>query len=513
MKNWLPCFLITLFFLLVGISEAPQFGISWDENDQRILGDMTLQYVKGNNIDLLSSANREYGSAFELTLAWLTQLFRKTDIKNIYIFRHQVTHLLFLISAAAVYYIAQKLSRNKLLAAITMLMYLLSPRIYGHSFYNTKDIPFLCCLAITLAVTLLAFSKNKTTYYVLVGLVAGYTTSIRIMGVMLFMFIGALCLADIIAQRREKATMRKTIMNLGAFIAIYMLATYTFWPYIWHNPLHKFVHAYTTMAHYKWHCEVLLDGQTIYATNLPWWYLPRWFSITLPIAWLFFGLAGIVWLIADVLRAPAKFIANGTERHFLLYFLCFICPVSAVLLLHSVVYDDWRHVYFVYAPFTLMALYFLMKVFDTKFKKAAISLFGIQVCMLGYFMVANARYEYLYFNELVPNAGEYIRKNYELDYWGLSCRQALEYIARTDKKDTILISGNIGGPVIINPAILDSPDRYRFKWAGVWQSDYFITNYRWHPDDYDKDGLPANKKVFNIMVNNSSIITVYKVRK
>lgn len=253
MKNRWPCLFIFLFFLVTGLFEAPTFGISWDENDQRVLGDITQQYVNGSSNDLLSSANREYGAAFELTLSYLTTLFHKTDIKEIYIFRHQVTHILFLLSSVAICFIARRLSRSTLIASATMFIYLLSPRIYGHSFYNTKDIPFLCFLAITLAVAQLAFDKNKLPYYMLLGLAAGYTTSIRIMGVMLFGFVCVMFLLDIVTRKTEKQQRASTLVNMLLFCFIYTLATYAFWPYIWHNPVEKFTHAYATMAHYKWH--------------------------------------------------------------------------------------------------------------------------------------------------------------------------------------------------------------------------------------------------------------------
>src|SRR5882757_3909121 len=111
------------------------------------------------------------------------------------------------------------------------------------------------------------------------------------------------------------------------------------------------------------------------------------------------------------------------------YLLCFTGPIAAVLILHSIIYDDWRHLYFVYPSFVMLALYFVNKLYDTKLRMVVLGAFGLQVLLLAFFMIKEHPFQQVYFNEFVSHDKEALRKNYELDYWGSSFKQGLEHLA------------------------------------------------------------------------------------
>jgi hypothetical protein len=117
----------------------------------------------------------------------------------------------------------------------------------------------------------------------------------------------------------------------------------------------------------------------------------------------------------------------------------------------------------------------------------------------------------VYFNQIVSlHKDEYIRKKFEIDYWGVSYNKALEYVLETDRSDTILISAD-NSTVIHNSWMLFEDQRKRLIFVdSIHKSDYFIATYRWHPQDYDSKNL---EEIKSFIVLNSKINTIFKVKK
>lgn len=124
-------------------------------------------------------------------------------------------------------------------------------------------------------------------------------------------------------------------------------------------------------------------------------------------------------------------------------------------------------------------------------------------------MINNHPFQHVYFNQFATfSHPEYIRKHFELDYWGTSYKQSLEYILKIDKSPTIDIHVE-NYPGIFNKYILPIAERNRINIVPEQEATYFITNYRWHPQDYD---FPESQKVFSITVQKNTITQVYKIR-
>ena len=512
MKNRYFPYLIGLFLfiiaLVIGFCTYKDYGISWDETDQRFIGNLSYDYIMNGKNDLLTYAYKNYGTGFEIPLIFFEKWFKLTDIRDIYFMRHLVTHILFLVSALSIYVLSFRLTRNVVIASLCFVMLAFAPRIYAHSFFNTKDIPFLCLFLITLSVCQYAFDKNKASLYLLLGLLTGYTTSVRVMGIMLCGFIGIFLLLDLLAEKKKNVPLKKPALNLGLFAGGFCCALYIAWPYLWRNPIGNFIESYNVMSHYNWDASVLLRGVYEHTTELPWDYFPTWFVITTPVLWILIGVAGMAFIIRDFIKNPKLFIQNTPERNYLLFFVCFLIPVIAVIKLHAIVYDDWRHLYFVYPSFVLAGVYFLNKIFINKFKYIVIGLSAIQLCLLGFFFMKFHPYQQVYFNELVSHEEEYLRDNYELEYWGCSFKQALEHLVAAVPAGVIKIACNYEDPVKHNIIMLNPKDRDRIEFVkNVTDADYFVTNFRGHKEDY-----PSKNIEMNIMVLNSSIMRIYKIK-
>ncbi len=497
---------VALFVIAVVITflTYKDYGISWDEPFQHNTGRITYEYVTNGDQTLFTYMDRNYGTGFELPLMFLEKKMKLTDTRDIYLMRHLCTHLFFLVAALAAYVLIYRLYRKWIIATIGFLMLAFEPRIYAHSFFNTKDIPFLCMFIITLAVCQLAFDRRKTWQFVLLGVVTGYATSIRVMGIMLVAFMLALFFADYLKDRKDKALAKKTLINAGLFFLTFCLGLYAAWPFLWKSPLGNFADSYAQMSHYNWAGNVLIQGKYVPAMELEWTYFPIWFFISNPILWLFAGFAGMIMVVRDFFGKSKTFFQNSLERNAMLHLFCFSIPVLAVIKLHSVIYDDWRHLYFVYPSFVLLAAYCLNKLYESKFKWAIVGACGLQFVLVAWFMVSNHPYQEVYFNEFVSRTDESLRENYELDYWGPCFKQGLEHLLAVDKSSVIKISTNFPDPVKNNILILPPADQKRFEFVEQPQADYFITNFRGHPDDY-----PSNNIEYNVKVLNSSILRIY----
>ena len=125
------------------------------------------------------------------------------------------------------------------------------------------------------------------------------------------------------------------------------------------------------------------------------------------------------------------------------------------------------------------------------------------------FMIKNHPHQLVYFNYFVaPNNPEYIRKNFEMDYWGVSYRESLEYILKSDSSKSInlkfsMYSGHI--PILI----LSNSERKRINLVPLEKADYFITNYRWHPGDYDE---LKDSEYHSFKVGNNTVNKIFKLR-
>ncbi len=97
-----------------------------------------------------------------------------------------------------------------------------------------------------------------------------------------------------------------------------------------------------------------------------------------------------------------------------------------------------------------------------------------------------------------------------MDDWGVGYNKALEYILDIDKRDTIYIYGQ-NPPCKTNSLMLSETDQKRlFFIEYAQQPDYFITNYRGHPEDYDAKEL---EEIKSFSVLNNKVNTIFKFKK
>jgi hypothetical protein len=170
--------------------------------------------------------------------------------------------------------------------------------------------------------------------------------------------------------------------------------------------------------------------------------------------------------------------------------------------------------YFIYAPFLLIAMTgvvrlvsLILEVRTGREKGAASLIVAVVIVFListSFQMIRYHPHQNVYFNIL---AGDNVGQKFDLDYWGLSFRKGLEYVISNDKRVAIGLSANVYAPLINNAIFLEKQDKARLRLASIQQADYFITNYRWHPQSYG-----SVNEVYTVSVNEIKILSIFKLR-
>jgi hypothetical protein len=256
-------------------------------------------------------------------------------------------------------------------------------------------------------------------------------------------------------------------------------------------------------------------GKTIISNGVPWHYLPVWIFLTTPLTYTFFFLAGVFYIFK-------KFFYNGIglitrEASFndiqdLLFFGLCLGPIVTIILLKSIVYDGWRHVYFVYPFFLIIAtigikftLQLTLNYVKLKFLVSAILV--TSMVHIFVWMIKAHPYQNIYFNFL---AGSALAEKFDLDYGGTALRECLEYIARTSDASNIKIfsTGILNFSAGLD--MLPQASRDRFSVVGsIDAADFVITNFRNDLKSYDipPSGFHTYK---NVVVHGEVIASIFK---
>ena len=173
-KYFTKIFLI--FFFIFGVSLIKNYGISFDEESNRLYGLVNGNYIlktflsekKHDKIfnkitsekfsekikikkptPLHEFPDRAYGVIFELPVTAMEILLDFSTFHDSFFFRHFMTFFLYTISLIFFYLLLNKIFKNKILSFLGIVFLITYPRIFAHSFYNSKDIVFMSLFIIT----------------------------------------------------------------------------------------------------------------------------------------------------------------------------------------------------------------------------------------------------------------------------------------------------------------------------------------------------------------------------
>lgn len=535
-----PSLVVLTFFsiyFVCGLFVVPDYGISWDESAERMHGFISGNYILEKilptdlyskllnqtintkfshleNIEipkLLEHSDRAYGVFLELPLAFLETLIKFEEIKNVYLFRHYVIFIIFYISIIYFYKYLNFFFKNKYLALIGCISLILCPRIFSQSFYNSKDIIFLSFFIFSNYYGFL-FLKNKTIKNsIIFSFFIAALISFRIIGIIVPLLFVILFLFEFIYNKKNINYLKIFILTL--FFTI--IFTYITWPFLWENPFNNFIYIFKFFAEKAHPMQLLYLGEKVWSNNLPWHYLIVWIYVTTPIHIIFFSLIGIIILIYNFIFIKNLFKEILNFHIFLILLIYIFFPILMFVILKPEIYSGWRHFYFLLPSiilFSIFALNFIIIKLKSKNIKILLLLFYLVGMVTNInWIITNHPYQYIYFNNFFSN--KKLINYFERDYWGLSNKDLIEYINKTQKDGKIYYKFNYDGSnFYLSLKRLNKIDRDKFINFSKMPKDQKY--YYYFYNNVNNQSFNTNKKfekIKEIKLYNEVINGVYKI--
>lgn len=500
---------LILFFIgyaLIGLRAVGDYPVPMDEPVQDLLGQQTWNYMRGINKEWTTLHDIRYQAPFVETIAHVATaslISHEPKVGPAYVMvRHFFLFLFYFGGVIVFYFLAKRMTGNWFLALLGCSMLILTPRFFAHSFFNSKDLPNVALFIVAVWTLVRLLDKPTMRRAVVHSIAIGAAISTRPMG--LFLVIMTLVAASIdILQLTNRADRKKTVLIVGASLVLGAFCTILFWPLLWDAPIQHFLQVL------RWSRR---SGGGFYlgsvTSSTAWHYLPVWITITTPLWILLPSLVGVAHRAYTNIGSILK--RRTVSRNDVLLALWVTLPWLALVILRSGIFDEWRHVFFIYPGivlFALLGIKFVVQKLQSLREQTRVlsqiflgSVFTLCIVSTASWMIRNHPLEFAYFS--VPSS--WVKNNFELDYWALSSRLALRSIAERDHRPVIDIA-TTNTITMVNAGIFFP--QVRFVSVLPENADYIIDNFRHR--NY-RHTLPRDHLIDAITVDGIELMHIYK---
>jgi hypothetical protein len=507
-----------LALIVVGLLNFRKYGISWEAPALRLNGGNALIYIADLlRLDIVPSQYRQFapmgengmadhGVAYDVPLVALEAIFGIQDPMSIYQFRTLMNFLVFVIGAISVYLLVKRRLASEKLALLASLFFVLSPRVFAAGFYSPSDMVFTSFFALGVNLAIRFMERPTWQRALFAGAVSGFATDIRLLGIVIFPLICFLYVSMLLNKKHVESISLRPLM---AYLASGALSIYIFFPYLWEDPIRRFIEVFLSLSKYNWEGRNLYFGELIQANDLPWHYIPVWITITTPILYLILFIFGSVLITIDFCK----------KRHFnfvviqdLLFLGLIVGPIFMVVVLGSVLYDTWRHLFFIY-PFIIViatigwSRIFLKGNYKKHFLRIKIGITSILLLQTALWMYSNNPNQNLYFNLLAGDKS--LEQKWEMDYLGLSNKEGLNYILSENPDQQVSVA--VVSFTAFDMSLKALPAKYIDKVVVVpveEQPDFIVNNFRLRDSEFM--GEPGYELWKEFKVDNSKYLEIWK---
>lgn len=540
-SNNFAVIIIFILTFIVGLLTFKDYGIGIDDKFQRLSGFYWLNYIlsftdlnelkeltliklnaiSGPTLPSIEYYNR-YGILFDVPAAFLEIIFNINDTKNYYLFRHFLNFLYFFIGSIFFYKILKNRFDN-FTSLCGTAMFILSPRIYGDSFYNMKDIIFLSFLSIALFYCFEFFKKNNYTNLIFFSLFSAMCIQMRVLGIFIPLAFLGFYILSLISNKEEI----KKIFQYFLYLLFTIFFLYLLWPYLWEDPLKNFLINFSYADSIPGGMKIFFKGEFISIKFMPYDYILTWIIISTPIIHIALFFIGFIFIFQRLIKRLFTFEnikikkydlwRNYNEKKDLFVFICLIVIVSSLTILNISLLNTWKYLYFLNIFIVYIgsySIYFLINKFKKNNKIKVFKIFIIcSFIFVAARMVQYHPYQGLYFNVLL--SGKY-KNNFDIDYTALSGKYALKQMLDLENNKKVI---NIGvaswTPLERSKEMLDKKLRSKINIVGQNYSlaDYIYTNNISEVDKKlnNKYDIPNNFiKIYNLIIDDLVIYEIYK---
>jgi hypothetical protein len=431
-------------FAVIVVLTYGDYGITHDEPVQNAYGKMLLSYYATGFEDRSAFAYLDlyrYGGLFDILAALLNAVSPLGEYET----RHLLGGLFGLAGLAGAWRLARLVGGERA-GFLALLLLLLTPSYYGHSFNNPKDGPFAAAMVWTLYATCLVLRELPVPRRATVlkfGLALGLALAIRVGALLALVYLGLGGLMYLVARRRETAAWRSLAAEAGraAFrllpgFALAYLVMAAFWPWAYQSPLNP-IRTLVEFSHVNLAIDTWVAGEQVKSNDLPAYYLPVYLAVKLPEVVLA-GLAAaaglaVAWMAHGRRRRPTA--DHARTRELVVVAAAAFLPVVACALLRPTLYNGLRHFLFVVPPMAVLAALALDRLWmraearATRLGRAFAFALAIVLAVQGWVMTTLHPHQYVYFN-LLAGGLKGAQGDFEMDYWSNSLKGATEDLAR-----------------------------------------------------------------------------------
>ncbi len=471
-----------IVLLVVGLAFFDDYGVSWDDRNNLEKGQATYNSLAYGNVSLSSYGRSSYGVAFELPAYALGKVLGVRGGRDTFLYRHLLTFVVFYAGVFFFFLLCRDRFGGWGAGVLGAAMYALSPRTFGESFYNSKDIILMSAFVFGTYTLLKYASRGGLRYAALHALASAVVINIRPAGVILPVVTAAV-VAYGFCGRVDRLRVVAAPCTFITYLVLTAALTVFSWPYLWENPVANFASAFERQAwHDRGNHTILFMGDLHSVYALPWYYVPVWVAVSVPSLYVISFIWGVAVAVHSLAGACGRRMpGHGLERmtDLLLVFL----SLAAVILLKSTLYHGWRHMFFIYPSFLLLSIDGILTAarrlslsggwaaaWSRSFIYAAVA--GTLVSNAA-FIAINHPHEMVYFNIFTGPGMGWADGRFELDYYGLSYRSGLEQILESDRGRLVRVAAR-SDLFALNKAILPTDSSKRLAYSPPKMADYLV---------------------------------------
>ncbi len=502
-------FSFTFFFCWSLIDD---YGVTIDDHIYYRNGENTYFYIKNlflsffdNQIDpsKFRADLNVLPTIYEIFLVLICKVLNITDFRDIYLTAHRINFLLFFSSLIVFFIFCQKIFENHFVSILGITLILLSPRIFAESFYNSRDVFFMCLFIFYLNSMYNFINSKNTKNIIFFSLFTALILNAKILGYIPVLIFVVLYSYNFL-NTKEKLFSEKKIIFL--FFSLTFFFIYILWPYLWDNPFGNLIFALKNVV--KIQQDIILInyyfGEYLPSDLVPWHFRLVWFLITTPVIILFLFILGLVLFFKEIYKKIGSTLDNKkdfSQKHFMSIFLFMVFLFSYFILIefNKSKYGGWRHLYFLYPIviyFSILFINHLLHNSSNIFRNIIFIFIFFNLANCLFWTMKNHPHQYIFFNFLTKN---YALKNFDLDWWGISHKASLEYILKNTKKDKIKVFAEGFTSLKDSHLYLESSEKKRVVLTGIEEADYVI------------DSKMKRIRINNYMKENNNFKLIYEL--
>lgn len=508
---WVQALCIGFLFFLIQWTQILEYGVTWDEPLHRNWGKLATLFLQTGDrrlLELMPGHGIHYGPLFYIANFLLSEHLLAVTRLPVYAANHVLTLLTSSALLGTIFLLGNRYGGKKMgiAAALAAIFF---PLFIAHAHYNPKDIPLALAVSTQSLIFLSALQSRSRSLLIISAMFFGFALATKVSAVLILPAIGVSFLVS--EFQHAVSVTREFIVRLFITIGVLILAT-TFglvlaWPSTW-GDLGLIMDSFVFFSQPDfWPGVVTFFGVDYRGAELPWYYTVLEFAMGAPVLWNVFCCIG-AWMALKSVCGRSLGALAPTEVLYL--FLWAAVPLLVSMKPGLVRYDGMRQFFFILPALAVFVAYGFLsteKFLRQRYSRpiVATAFIALIAAWLSSEVWKLHPFEGSYRNEIVRMfLPENMDKKLQIEYWGASYRQGIEWLNENADTNSIVCVPTAG--VLVE--WYDIRPDIRFDCTKTSNYVMFFTRY----SELKAQVFEAMTPVFEVKRMNASLLKIYKVR-